>query len=248
MLKFIVLGAIQGLTEFLPVSSSGHLVIAQHFLGQVKNVIFLDVLLHIGTVLALLTFFFKDIISALKNFKMIGYIAVVTLITGIIGITFKKIFESFFHSVLYVAVFLIFNGFILILTRFFRDGQREPNIIDSTIMGAAQGLAIAPGISRSGMTIAVLLSRGIKKEEAVRFSFMASIPAIIGAFFMELKDMPSFSVFNPKELILSMGTSYLFGLVALLLLMKTVKMKKFYLFGYYCFILGISLLFFSFSQ
>lgn len=244
MHKIIILGALQGLTEFFPVSSSGHLVIAQHFLDITKDVVFLDTFLHIGTVLALLTFFRKDILLALKNPKMLWYIAIVTLITGLIGITFKKNLESLFNSAHYTAIQLLINGVILLAVPFFKERHRYPGAADSVVMGIAQGVSIIPGISRSGLTISSLLAMGIKKEEAFRFSFIASIPAIIGAFLLETKDIAFSNSYNPVTLSAGLAASYLFGMLALFSLDKIIHNKKFHLFGYYCVLLAIILLFF----
>lgn len=244
VLKIIILGALQGLTEFFPVSSSGHLVIAQHFLNITKDVVFLDLFLHIGTVLALLTFFRKDILLALKNPKMLGYIAVVTLITGVIGITFKKTFESLFNSAHDTAIQFLINGAILLLVPLFKEKQKHPGIAESVVMGVAQGTAIIPAISRSGLTIVSLLAMGVNKEEAFRFSFVSSIPAIMGAFLLEAKDMNFSASFKAWDLSAGLATSYLFGMLALFSLDKIIHNKKFHLFGYYCVLLAIILLFF----
>lgn len=244
MLKFIILGAIQGITEFLPVSSSGHLTIAQYFLGLNKDLIFLDTILHLGTILALFTFFARDIIAAFKNPKTILNIAIVTIFTGAIGLTFKHTFESFFSSVRFVSAFLIVNGLILILTKYIKDQSKNIRTRNAVIMGIAQGLAITPGISRSGSTIAALLFCGIKREEAFRFSFLASIPAIIGAFIFEAKDMNPFQAFPLSHLAIGILTAYLTGVGALIALSKMIRNNKFYLFGPYCILLGTGLLIF----
>ncbi len=243
-LKIIILGALQGLTEFFPVSSSGHLVIAQHVLNITQDVVFLDLFLHIGTVLALLTFFRKDILLALKNPKMLWYIAIVTIITGAIGIIFKKSLESLFNSAHDTAIQLLINGVILLAIPFFKDRNREPKAADSVVMGIAQGISIIPGISRSGLTISSLLALGVKKDEAFRFSFIASIPAIIGAFLFEAKDVALTSSYSPIALSAGLAASFIFGMFALFGLGKLIHNKKFHLFGYYCIILAVILLFF----
>lgn len=244
MFKLIFLGALQGLTEFFPVSSSGHLVIAQNFLGIDKNIIFLDTFLHMGTLFALVTFFFNDIRASFKNPKTTGFIALVTIMTGIIGLTFKKIFESFFVSTHWVAIFLLINGIILIATRFLKERERKVNAVDSIIMGVAQGLAITPGISRSGLTITALLGRGVQKDEAFRFSFIASIPAMIGAFFLEAGKIDRATTFNPLSLTAGLAASYLFGIMALLALRRIIRNNKLHGFGIYCLFYGALLLYF----
>ncbi len=238
MLKIIILGALQGATEFLPVSSSGHLVIAQHFLGIKNEVVLLDIFLHTGTILALLVFFFKDILSIVKRPKVIGLIALITLITGIIGITFKKSFEYFFSSAHLVAIFLLINGAILAATRFFKDKGRSPGLLDSIAMGIAQGIAIIPGISRSGLTISTLLALGIKKEEAFSFSFIASIPAILGAFFLEAKDAGFHAPYGPVWISAGVAAAFVFGTLSLFALKKIIQHRNIHWFGYYCIFLG----------
>ncbi|HAJ56199.1 MAG TPA: undecaprenyl-diphosphatase [Candidatus Omnitrophica bacterium] len=242
MLKIIILGAIQGLTEFFPVSSSGHLVIAQHYLGMTEDVVLLTALLHIGTILALLTFFSKDVWAAIKTPKTLWYTAVVTAVTSVIGLCFRKNFETLFNSARLVAVFIVINGLILSLTRFFKKGKRSPGLADSALMGVAQGLAITPGISRSGFTITTLLARGVEKEQAFRFSFIVSIPAIIGAFLLEAKDVDLSIHLSPLAITAGLAASYIFGLAALSCLSKIIKADKLHWFGYYCLSLGVVLL------
>jgi undecaprenyl-diphosphatase len=245
IIKIAILGAIQGLTEFFPVSSSGHLVIAQHFLSIKENVVFLDIFLHTGTILALLTFFFKDILKVFKDPKMLGYIATVTIITGVIGITFKRTFESMFLSTHDTAIQLLINAVILLSVPFLKEKNKNIKLPDCIIMGIAQAVSIIPGISRSGATIVSLLARGINREEAFRFSFLASIPAITGAFLVEAKDVNFKNMaFDLRELSAGFITSYLFGILALVILNKIIKKQKLHYFGYYCLLLGTALLYF----
>lgn len=242
MFKFILLGATQGLTEFLPVSSSGHLVVLQHFFGLEKDILFLDISLHMGTLAALLSFFFKDIISVSKKPALLGPIALATLATGIIGLGFKSIFESFFTNIALVGVFLFINGIILLLSQRTKDRQRDVRPADGALMGIVQGLAIAPGISRSGATIVTLLSRGISREEAFRFSFLASIPAVLGAFLLELKQISWPETLDMPSLLAGVAAAYLCGVLSLAWLAKIVKTKKIHYFGAYCILLGAGVL------
>lgn len=234
----LLLGILQGLTEFLPVSSSGHLVIAQHYLKIEGDVLFLDTLLHVGTLGAVLAFFFRDIRTWLKDIRKIGLVLLVTLITGLVGISFRQIFESAFSSVRLVSFFLIINGLVLLATRLLREKNKTPDIKDSIVMGLAQGIAIIPGLSRSGSTISALLCRGIGREEAFRFSFIASIPAILGAFLFELKYAHKIPAQDFPGLILGIAASFVVGLIALHVLAHFVKSHRFHLFGYYCLALG----------
>lgn len=241
MIKLILLGCIQGLTEFFPVSSSAHLVIIQHFLGFKEELVFLDISLHLGTILSLLVFFYKDIWKALKSFQTIRLIVIVTLVTGAIGLPLQKFFKAFFENPSLVALVLAFNGLLILGTRFIRKGDRCPGMTDSMWMGAAQAIAITPGISRSGATISALLCRKIGLDQAFQFSFLASIPAILGAFLYEAKDidLSRLNSYHPGELILGIAAAFLSGMLALVLLKKILHRNRFHLFGYYCLLAGI---------
>lgn len=244
LFKYIFLGIIQGFTEFLPVSSSGHLTILQHMMGMNQNILFITTLLHLGTILSVLTFFSKDILATLKDSRVLINIFLVNVITGILAIIFKKFFESLFLSSQTAAVFLIVNGVMLIITKNIKRGSKEVSRTSCVIMGLTQTLAIAPGISRSGITITTLLLRGIKKESAFNFSFIASIPLIIAAFCSELKEIDNINTFGLHNLIIGIAVAYLSGLCALGVLKKIIKLEKFYLFGYYCLAIGLCAVFF----
>ncbi len=240
MLKYIILGIIQGITEFLPVSNSGHLVIIQKFIGVTEQAVVISVVLHLGTSLALVIFFFKDILNLLRNMRLLSYIIIVTLVTGIIGISGKGFFEKLFNSPRLVAVALIFTGIILILTRKFMEKKRSAlNIKDALILGLTQGFAIIPGISRSGITISTLLFRGLDREISFRFSFLASIPAVFGAAILEAKDISLTSNIGTKSLIIGFIFSLLIGLLSLRILKIILGKAKLYYFGYYCIIIAV---------
>jgi len=198
MLKYIFLGIVQGFTEFFPVSSSGHLVIVQNILGVNENVIFLDLVLHLGTLCSVLVFFKTDIFILITNFltaifdilfrgrvqhvfryddkfRLVFYIGVATFVTAYIGITFKDFFQGQYESINTVIAGLFFTGCLLLLTKRYNFGQRYLRHIlvkDSIIAGIVQGLAILPGVSRSGITISTLLFRNINRESAFKFSFL----------------------------------------------------------------------------
>ena len=245
MLKYILLGLIQGLTEFFPVSSSGHLVILGKLLGITGNEVALTVVLHLGTVLALLVFFFKDIFKMLRDIKSLSLIIVVTIVTGIIGITGKNFFEGLFASPKLVALALIFTGIILLLTKKFMYAKSEVlDIKDALILGLAQGFAIIPGISRSGITISTLLFRKVDRKTSFRFSFLASIPAILGAAILKAKDIGLLPSADLKNFIWGFFFSFITGIFSLWLLKRIIEKAKLYYFGYYCiFIALITLLF-----
>jgi len=245
MLKYIILGIIQGITEFLPVSSSGHLVIAQKLIGVTEQAVAVSIVLHLGTTLALVIFFFKDILNLLRNIRLLSYIIIVTLVTGIIGISGKGFFEKLFNSPRLVAIALIFTGIILILTRKFMQAKRSSlNIKDAFILGLTQGFAIIPGISRSGITISTLLFRGLDREISFRFSFLAAIPAIFGAAILEAKDISLTCSIGAKNLIIGFIFSLLTGLLSLRILKIILGKAKLYYFGYYCIIVAVITLLF----
>jgi len=193
VIQAIFLGILQGLTEWLPVSSSGHLVIAQQIF-TIEVPVFFDILLHLGTAAVVVWFMRKEFISMLKAFlrfdfsgkygKWFLYLVAGSIITGFIGFFGHDFFTSLFSEVRYVAYALMFTGvFLLLIERFEKQGKLV--FKHSLVMGLAQGLAIVPGISRSGATVGTALMTGANREEAAKFSFMLSVPAIIGAGMFE---------------------------------------------------------------
>lgn len=244
-LKYLILGLIQGITEFLPISSSAHLVILQRLFGITGKEIALSIVLHLGTLLALIVFFFKDILRTFKDMVLIFLILVVTIITGIFGIIGKDFLEGLFSSVLAVSWALFINGIILIMSKKFRDKKRDIlDIKDAVFLGIAQAISIIPGISRSGITISLLLFRKINWQMSFRFSFLVSIPAILGATFLEAKRISFALQIEPKNFLLGFLASFLSGILALEILKRILQKARFYYFGYYCIIIAIiSLLF-----
>ncbi|MCX5709709.1 MAG: undecaprenyl-diphosphate phosphatase [Candidatus Omnitrophica bacterium] len=245
MLKLIILGIVQGLTEFLPVSSSGHLVVLERLFGLSQEAIAITVILHLGTCLSLLVFFFKDILKLLRSLKLITLVIIVTAITGVIGLSGKDFFEALFSSPRAVAFGWLITAAILFAAQRFMDAKREDlNFKDASFLGLAQGLAIIPGVSRSGMTVSSLLFRKIDRNIAFRFSFLASIPAIFAAAILEARKIDFSLKLNPLELALGAVVSFLVGLLALRLLQQVLKKAKLYYFGYYCAIIAVLTLIF----
>ncbi|MCM8780255.1 MAG: undecaprenyl-diphosphate phosphatase [Candidatus Omnitrophica bacterium] len=238
MIKYILLGIVQGLTEFLPVSSSGHLVILQNIMGLRGKELATITFLHLATALALVIFFAKDIIKALRDLRLIIFIIIVTFITGVIAITGKDFFEQLFSSVKVVSVSIIVTGIILIFASWLKQDDKQAGAKDAVILGFVQGLAIIPGISRSGTTITTLLFRGLSRQNAFRLSFLAAIPVIIAASLLELKDLTSLEA---DKINLSAGfiASFISGLFALFFLQRVVKAGKLNYFGFYCLLVGI---------
>ena len=245
MIKYIALGIVQGLTEFLPVSSSGHLVVLQKLLGMHAYEVAISIVLHLGTLFAVVIFFWQDILDLLKDSKRLILVAVVVIITGTIGVLGKDFFESLFSSTKLVGFAWIFTGLLLIATKRIKQFNRDKlNLKDALILGLTQGLAIVPGISRSGTTISTLFFRKIDRSLAFSFSFLVSIPIILGAVILESRKIESF----PKSDLIGLGVGFIFsffmGLVALLFLKTVIDKAKFYYFGYYCLLMAaVTLLF-----
>lgn len=245
MFKYAILGIVQGLTEFLPVSSSGHLVILQRIFAMHGEELVLSLVLHLGTALALIVFFFKDILAALRNLKTLFLILVVTFITGLIALLGKDFFKQLFSSPRLAAISLIFTGIILILTkRFMVEKKNTLTLKDAIALGFAQGIAIIPGISRSGITISTLLFRRINRDTSFRFSFLACLPAIFGAVLLEAKDIGLASRLEISNFIIGFIFSFLTGILALGLLKIALHKAKLYYFGYYCIIIAVLTLIF----
>lgn len=188
----ILLGIIQGLTEFLPVSSSGHLVIAQTLLGIDEEVLIFDVFVHVGTLVAVFTAYWKDIWAVLRRpfCKFTGLIIIACIPTGIMGLCLDDIFSLAFSSVVVVACALIVTGIILIISDSFKGTKtiNDMNVGNALLVGFCQGCAITPGLSRSGSTIFGALCGGLKRSEAAKFSFIVSIPVILAAAAKEVFD------------------------------------------------------------
>jgi undecaprenyl-diphosphatase len=243
--KYVLLGIVQGFTEFLPVSSSGHLAVIQKILGISDGLVELDIVLHLGTLCAVFIFLFRDIFKALADKNSLLLIAIVTAITGVIGILGNDFFEGLFSSVKAVSLSLVFTGIILLATRNFSTGSRKIlNAKDAVILGITQAIAIIPGVSRSGTTISTMLFRRADRLTAFTFSFLVSIPVISGAALFKAKDIGF--VFKGQALSLLCGflASFFSGLLAVALLKKILYKAKFYYFGYYCIVAAIAIILF----
>jgi len=255
LIEVFILAVVQGLTEWLPVSSSGHLVITQTVLGLNPPLIF-DVMLHVGTLIVVLTVFRKDIRDIIKALikrdfeteegKLAVFIAVGSIPIAIIGFVFYKTIESLFSNILAVGLALIITGCVLFFSEK-RIGNKKMGILDSLLIGLAQGIAIIPGISRSGVTIATGLLRKIDKATAFRYSFLLSVPAVIGATLMESRELVAGNI-DVVPLFLGTIISMIVGYVSLKLLQKIVMSEKFHLFAYYCWIVGIAIILFIIFQ
>jgi undecaprenyl-diphosphatase len=195
--------------------------------------------------LAVIIFFRKDILSLFRNPRLLGLVFIVTLITGVIGVSAKDFFEGLFGSAKAVGIAWLFSGLILISTkRFTQPGRHELTFKDALVLGLAQGLAIIPGISRSGITIASLFYRKIDRKLAFTLSFLVSIPVILGAAVLEARKLETVPSGDIKNLAAGFIFSFLTGLLALLFLKLVIKKAKFYYFGYYCIFMAAATLLF----
>ena len=244
--EIIILGILQGLTEFLPVSSSGHLVIAQYILDIKYTGNTIEILFHIGTLGSVLFIFFDDIknifISYDKNIKLLFYICIATLPGVVIGLTFKNQIELFFDNLIYVGFSLCFTALILIISSKAKFENSKHTILSSVIIGFAQAFAILPGISRSGMTISIAMLLGFSPKESARFSFLLSIPIITGAGMVGLTSNNSLSIFPFELIIVAIFISFLTGVIALKFLLRVLQYGKFYIFGIYCLLIGLTII------
>lgn len=254
ILQILILGMIQGATEFLPISSSGHLVLLQSIFG-LKEMLLYDVLLHFSTLLAMVLFFYKEIIDYIRNLKIIFYIILLTLPTAIIGIIIKKYFGFVYDNILISGVCLIITGLWLWLAEFIYTKKIKYKIsvdnigyLKSLLIGIAQGISVLPGISRSGSTLGSALIMNVEKLQAVKFVFIASIPAILGATFLELKEVIKGTVVFQISYIYGMIVAFIFSLLALKFLIKVVNKQKLRYFSYYCFIVGLVSIFLYFIK
>jgi undecaprenyl-diphosphatase len=250
LMKAIVLGVIQGLTEWLPISSTGHLRLAEKGLSLTVPVLF-DVILHLGT-LAVVTAFFrsdiKKILSALKRLdfksdygKFIPLIVVGTIPTIVLGLVFYIFLKDAFNEIPVVAAAFVLCGIALYFAKTGREKADEIGFSKAFLIGMAQGIAIIPGLSRSGLTITVALLLGIKREKAFKFSFLLSIPALIGALALTLYGQFNAlmtSSFGFAEVAVGAFVAMVVGYFALKLLWKTIAKRKFHIFAFYCWALG----------
>lgn len=241
----IILGIIQGLSEFLPISSSGHLVIFQNLFSFNEPPLTFTIMLHLGTLIAVVLYFKKDIYQLLKNplNKTTILLIIGTLPAVFAGFFFYDRISGLFDSLLTVSLGLIITGVLLKLSdQWSKSHNKLPQYIEeltyknALIIGFFQALAIVPGISRSGATITIGLFLGLEKESAARFSFLLSIPIIIGAVLFELKEFINkpfyFSLILPY--IFGVIFSALFGYLAILYVLKLLKKNKLSIFSYYC--------------
>jgi len=252
----IILGVVQGLTEFLPVSSSGHLVLGQHLLGLDQPEMLFDVAVHVGTLLAVAAYFWRDLWAMLRGFwgrdeeaergrRLIWLVGVGSVPTAVVGVLFRHDFEALFASVTAVGVALLITGCLLMATHFAPPSRREIwrfGAGRAFWVGLAQGLAITPGISRSGSTISVALLLGVERRLAAHYSFLLSLPAILGALLLHLLELAPGQEVAWTPLLLGGAVAGVTGLAALRLLIGVVQRGGLHWFAFYCWALGATAL------
>ena len=273
------MGVIQGLTEFLPVSSSGHLSLIKGLFGMEEAGILFDVLLHLATLVAICAVFYKDVLKLILEFagmcrdiflniaalgkslsggrepeyvriisnpfrRFVLLIIVSTIPTGVIGVFMKDIVEYTSSNLLVTGICLICTGLILVLSDFLADGDKklkEMHMGDAFAIGTAQGIATLPGLSRSGTTIVAAILCGLDRKFAAKYSFIMSIPAVLGALILELADIGSehVSAGDVGCYIVGMIIAAVIGFFALKLIMNIVVSRYFKYFAYYCGLIGV---------
>lgn len=250
----IFLGAVQGISEFLPISSSGHLVLFQNILGIKTPEIFFDTMLHLGTFFAIILFFFNDIKFFLKdllkeikekkkgeNINFLLCLIIGSLPIIIVGLLLQDKIDVIFSSLKIIGFSFLFTSLILFLTYFFQKQKKSSNLNfkNSFFIGIFQAIAILPGVSRSGATISASIFSHIDKEKAFQFSFYLGAIAILGAAILQI---PEIQNLNQNQVVINLIgflISFLTGYFALVLLKKVYLSNKFYLFGFYTLLIGI---------
>jgi undecaprenyl-diphosphatase len=279
LLESIIMGVIQGVTEFLPVSSSGHLAIFKNFFGLNEAGLLFDVLLHVGTLIAVFVVFYKDIWELIVNglgivkdsfmnvcyfvnnlfnksnpkeyrdvistpYRRFAMLVIVTTIpTGIMGIVFNDVIEQAGAALIIPGICLLITGTLLLIADNTPDGIKDENTVsykNAAIVGVCQGVATLPGISRSGTTIVACLVSKMDRKFAVKYSFIMSIPVILGAALLEVKDITASDISSDVMVnyIIGMIVSAVVGYVCIKTMLNVVRKKKFTGFAIYCYIMG----------
>jgi undecaprenyl-diphosphatase len=261
-LKAIILGVVQGLSEFLPISSSGHLVLAEHILQFNQAGIAFEIFVHFGTLAAVVAIYYKDIWGMIRYLPAIPdliknrlvirhekdryaalslYIIVATIPAVLVGLLFKETIENSFNSPMLTLGALFLTGLIMWSSRYTQESSRYFNSKNALLIGCAQAFAIIPGISRSGSTIVTALWLGVRREDAARFSFLLSIPVILGATILQFKEFlaappPSSELFY---ILLATIAAAVSGYFAIIFLLDIIRKQKLEWFGVYCIAVSI---------
>jgi undecaprenyl-diphosphatase len=253
IIQAVISGLVQGVTEFFPISSSGHLVILHNVFGFKQDLLAFDVFLHFGTILSVIMFFRRDISAMLqKDIRLLKLIAIASIPTFIIGIIFKDIAENFFstpsvvgYSLIITGIFLLFASIWAIYWKIVRR-HRPLGVKNSIVIGIAQGISVLPGISRSGATIGTALIAGLDESEALKFSFLLSIPAVLGANILKVRQIYGNLVSGDAAVFLAGAiAAAVTGFLVIRVLFGIVRRNLFFLFGIYCMLIGAAVVILS---
>ena len=275
LFESVILGLVQGLAEFLPISSSGHLAALQHFFGiSGDNVLTFTVMLHFGTLISIFIAYWKDIVDLIKELiavikdvctgkglqvnknetRRLGFMIIVaTIPTGIIGLLFNDFFESLYTSMLSIGICLLITGTCLFLAERFgggKKGVKESSFVNAFFIGVCQAIAICPGISRSGATMVGGLTSKFNREHAVRFAFLISIPSVIGATILEVPDAiaavsQTIGAMSVGVMAAGIIVAAVSGYAAIKMMISAVVNKKLIYFSFYTWIAGAALIVYS---
>lgn len=250
-IEIATLGIIQGITEFLPVSSSAHLSLAQIWLNHTQDIIFLDICLHFGSLIAIILFYF-DRIKGFVKFTILNptdlseeygfnffHLIIGCLPVVIFGLIMGEKIDSIFQSKIWIACFLVITGTFLFSTKYVNGQNENLSIKKAFLIGFVQCLALFPGISRSGSTIAMGMFLGVKDKTATEFSFYMVIPLLIGAPIYKLMTESLPENISLVIIITGVFVSFFASFIALKWLNKIIKKQKLHRFSYYCWLLGI---------
>lgn len=245
----IVLGAVQGFAEFLPVSSSGHLILIQRFLGVEEGTLFFDVMLHIGTLIPVFIIFFKDILGLFKKpFNKLLWLIIATIPAGLTGVLLGDFVEGAFYNGNLLSAILLSATFILTATELFiservskKDDKSFPlSLKSASVMGLAQGVAIVPGLSRSGTVISAGCYMKVERSQNANFAFLMSIPVILGAALVSGMDLIESGIqIELIPLLFGMVTSMLTGYIAIKTMLKVIKKANYKWFSLYLLVMAV---------
>lgn len=257
MLESIILAIVQGLTEFIPVSSSGHLVLAQSLFGIFPgDVLVYDVVLHLATALAAILFYRREIAGILRGLfppyrqapeelsasrRILLLVVIASVPTAVMGLLFKDFVESLFESTNAVAGGLVLTGALLIAASRVTPGREAIDRAPwwkAALIGVVQGMALAPGVSRSGSTITAALFAGVRREDAVRFSFLIFLPAVLGASLLKLRDLTAVQLQDLAGYVPGFVTAVLVGYASITFVLRWTRKGKLWHFGLYCWLVA----------
>lgn len=265
IIEAIIFGIVQGITEFLPISSTAHIVITELLMGYHFPGLAFEIFLHLASVLAVCLYFRKDLLRVICGFAAYPfsrtennkvqfyfgcYILLATFITGLLGLLFKDFIGESMKTPAVISSALIVTGtFLIIIERMRTYGDRTPdkmNIMDAFIVGLGQSLAILPGISRSGSTLVTALWRGLSRDTAVRYSFLLAIPVILGSSVLMFGDVSRgmWSEIGTQALVISFIFTFIFSWIGIVWLIEFLKKSRLIYFAMYCFVVAVLVYFF----